>query len=45
MSSYAVWGWGDAADAPTPAGLVELAPFVTATTGVEAQEPDRKSVV
>ena len=38
-ASYAVWGWGDADDAPTAAGLAELAPFVGATTGVPAQEP------
>ena len=37
--SYRVWGWGDPADEPTRADLVALAPFVTATTGVPAQEP------
>jgi alkyldihydroxyacetonephosphate synthase len=37
--SYAVWGWGTAADAPTRADLEALAPFVAATTGVPVQAP------
>jgi alkyldihydroxyacetonephosphate synthase len=39
MSGYAVWGWGEPADEPSQAELVQLAPFVQATTGVAAQEP------
>lgn len=38
-STYAVWGWGDPSDEPTPASLAELAPFVAATTGVPVQPP------
>jgi len=36
---YRVWGWGGAADVPVPAELLALAPFVSETTGVPAQEP------
>lgn len=43
--SYRVWGWGDPADEPTPAGLRELAPFVTASTGVPVQEPQPPAAV
>jgi len=43
--SYRVWGWGDPADEPTRAGLLELAPLVTASTGVPAQEPQTPGVV
>jgi alkyldihydroxyacetonephosphate synthase len=39
MSSYAVWGWGDAADEPRREDLVALMPYVTETTGVPAQDP------
>ena len=39
MSSYAVWGWGDAADEPRREDLVALGPYVAETTGVEVQEP------
>jgi alkyldihydroxyacetonephosphate synthase len=38
--SYRVWGWGGPEDEPTRASLEELAPFVTATTGVPAQAPE-----
>ncbi|MCU1592744.1 MAG: linked oxidase domain protein [Frankiales bacterium] len=40
MNGYEVWGWGDASDAPTRAALEQLAPFVTATTGVATQSPE-----
>ena len=43
--SYRIWGWGDPADAPTRSGLLELAPFVTASTGVPAQEPQTPGAV
>ena len=43
--SYRVWGWGDPADEPTRAGLLDVAPFVTAVTGVPAQEPQTPGVV
>ncbi len=39
MSSYAVWGWGDAADEPKRDDLLALAPYVADTTGVAVQEP------
>ncbi|MCW2679476.1 MAG: linked oxidase domain protein [Frankiales bacterium] len=39
MSGYAVWGWGDPADEPRREDLVALMPYVTDTTGVQAQEP------
>jgi alkyldihydroxyacetonephosphate synthase len=39
--SYRVWGWGGPADAPTEAGLRELAPFVESVTGLPAQEPEQ----
>ena len=39
MSSYAVWGWGDAADEPKRDDLVALGPYVAETTGVPVQEP------
>ena len=38
--SYRVWGWGGPDDAPTEAGLRELAPFVEAATGLAVQEPE-----
>ncbi len=38
--TYAVWGWGGPSDEPTPQSLAELAPFVAASTGVAAQEPE-----
>lgn len=41
MTSYAVWGWGRAEDAPTAASLAELAPLLESITGVPAQEPER----
>jgi alkyldihydroxyacetonephosphate synthase len=37
--TYAVWGWGGPADAPTAAGLEALAPFVSETTGIPVQAP------
>ena len=40
MSTYAVWGWGGAADEPTRADLTALAPLVPAVAGVPAQEPE-----
>lgn len=39
--SYAIWGWGDPADAPTPASLAEVAPLLEAVTGIRPQEPER----
>ncbi len=39
MSTYAVWGWGDAGDEPRREDLLALAPYVSETTGVPAQEP------
>jgi alkyldihydroxyacetonephosphate synthase len=38
-SSYAVWGWGDAADEPRAEDLRALGPYVTQTTGVAVQDP------
>lgn len=43
-SSYAVWGWGGPGDEPSRASLEQLAPFVTDTTGVPAQRPERPTV-
>ena len=40
MSTYAVWGWGDAGDEPSAADLAGVAPLVEATTGVAAQPPE-----
>lgn len=37
--TYAVWGWGDAADEPRADDLRALGPYVTQTTGVPVQEP------
>jgi len=39
MSTYAVWGWGEACDEPSRAELLALAPHLAETTGVAAQEP------
>ena len=39
MSGYAVWGWGDASDEPTPADLEAIAPYVQQTTGVPVSAP------
>ena len=41
MSGYAVWGWGGPEDEPTIASLTALAPFVTTTTGITAQQPEQ----
>ncbi len=38
--TYAVWGWGGPGDEPTAASLEQLAPFVTATTGIAVQAPE-----
>ena len=38
--SYAVWGWGDPADAPTPGSLAEVAPLLEAVTGIAPQDPE-----
>lgn len=38
--NYAVWGWGTADDAPTPASLAEIAPLLQAVTGIAPQEPE-----
>ena len=43
--SYAVWGWGDPTDEPTPASLRDLAPYVQAATGVPVQEPEKPGQV
>jgi alkyldihydroxyacetonephosphate synthase len=36
-----VWGWGRPEDAPTQAGLNDLAPFVASVTGFAVQEPEQ----
>ena len=38
-AGYAVWGWGEPADAPRTADLEALAPLLEATTGVPPQPP------
>ncbi len=38
--TYAVWGWGDPADAPRSEDLAAVGPLVAAATGVEVQDPE-----
>ena len=45
MSTYAVWGWGAAADEPSEADLTALAPYVGETTGLPVQAPQRPAAL
>ncbi|MCU1602252.1 MAG: linked oxidase domain protein [Frankiales bacterium] len=38
--TYAVWGWGDASEAPRAEDLAAVAPLVAGTTGIEVQSPE-----
>jgi alkyldihydroxyacetonephosphate synthase len=39
MSSYAVWGWGEASDEPSAADLEAIGPAVRDSTGIAVQAP------